>query len=58
MIKANKVRIVIQRDTDSYEHTFSTKTGLELNSGAYRPAFLESVEDQQCRNQADAEIQR
>ena len=58
VIKANKVRIVIQRDTDLYERTFSAKTGLELNSGVYRPAFLESVEDQQRRNQADAEIQR
>ncbi len=58
VIKANKVRIVIQRDADLYERTFSAKTGLELNGGAYRPAFLESVEDQQKRNQADAEIQR
>ena len=58
VVKANKVRIIVKRDTDLYERTFSTKTGLELNSGAFRPAFLESVEDQQRRNQADFEIQR
>ena len=46
---ANKTRIIIKRESDGYERTFSTRTGLEKGSDRYRSAFIESVEDQQAR---------
>lgn len=55
--KADKVKVVLQRESDKYERTFSAKTGDEKGSTKYRSAFLETVEAQEARNKAQAREQ-
>ena len=52
VVKVNKVRIVVQRDSDGYERNFSAKSGRELNKSfeAYRCPYLEHVSEQTTRN--------
>lgn len=53
VVKANKVRIVVQREVDSYQREFSAKSGRELNKtyGVYRCPYLEPVSEQTARNE-------
>lgn len=50
VVKANKVKVVVARDTDGYERTFSVKKRVEMNNTShYYSAYLETVEEQQAR---------
>jgi hypothetical protein len=51
VVKANKVKVVVARDTDGYERTFSVKKRAEMSitSSTYNYAYLETVEEQQAR---------
>lgn len=42
VIKVDKVKVVIQRESDKYERTFSAKSGDEKGSSKYRSAWLVS----------------
>lgn len=46
---ANKVRVVLTRETDGYERTFSSRTGLEKNAIEYHSAYIESIQDMEIR---------
>ena len=39
----NKVRIVLVRESDGHQRTFSSRTGIEKGSDRYYSAFIESV---------------
>jgi hypothetical protein len=47
--KADKVKVVVKRESDGYERTFSVKKGTEKGSTRYHSAFLESIEDRDAR---------
>lgn len=50
VVKINKMVVVVQRERDAYERTFSVKLRREKGDGdRYRSAYLESVADQQQR---------
>ena len=49
VVKADKVKVVLQRASDKHERTFSVKTGDEKGSSKYKSAFLESVVGQEQR---------
>lgn len=53
VVKVNKVRIVVQREDDSYQREFSAKSGRELNKtyGVYMCPCLETVSEQTARNE-------
>ena len=53
--KANKVRIILGRESDGYEREFSTKIGTEKGASRYRSPFIESVADKVARDKAEAE---
>ena len=56
VVKADKMKIVIQRESDGYERTFSVKRKCELGKeNSWRSAYLESVEDKEAR---DARLQK
>lgn len=55
--KVDKVKVVLQRESDKHERTFSVKTGDEKGSSKYRSAFLEPVESQEARNKQQAREQ-
>ena len=49
--KVNKKVIVVNRESDGHERTFSAKFGTEMGATTkYRAPYLESVSDQQERN--------
>lgn len=51
VVKANKVKVVVARESDGYERVFSVKRGAELGitSSSYSYAFLEPVIDSMNR---------
>jgi len=49
----NKVRVVVARETDGYERTFSTRTGVEKGSERYHSAFIETIAEMEARAAAD-----
>ena len=50
VVKANKLKVVVRRNSDGYERTFSVKRKCEMSQEAsYRAAYLESVEDMRLR---------
>lgn len=49
----NKVRVVVARETDGYERTFSTRTGVEKGSERYHSAFIETIAEMEERAAAD-----
>ena len=50
VVKANKLKIVVQRNSDGYERTFSVKRSCEAGTlSRWDSAFLEPVEEQQAR---------
>lgn len=56
VVKANKMKIVVQRVSDGYQREFSVKRRCEAGaSDRYRGAYLESVETKRAR---DAQQQR
>lgn len=57
VVKANKLKIVLERVGDGYVREFSIKRGVELGNkarGAARSPFIESVEDLHRREAAYA----
>ena len=60
VVKANKMKLVVQRKTDGYERVFSVKRRCEADaSDRYRAAYLESVADLQqreARKQREREV--
>ena len=56
VVKTNKVKIVVERETDRYQREFSVKKNLELGTqsrGFLYTAFLESLEDTNQRAEAN-----
>ena len=50
VVKANKIKIVVQRNSDGYERSFSVKRGCEVGSDSrWESAFIEPVEEQKKR---------
>ena len=51
VVKANKLKVVVKRDSDGYTREFSVKRRVELGKGESRwnSAFIESVADMQRR---------
>lgn len=55
VVKANKVKIVVERETDRYQREFSVKKNRESGTQdrGYYTAFLESLEDANQRAEAN-----
>lgn len=51
VVKADKVKIVLERESDGYVRTFSTKTGIERGGIRSRPAFIETVSEYEAREE-------
>jgi hypothetical protein len=51
VVKANKLKVVVERQVDGYTREFSVKRRVELNKGESRwnSAFIESVADMEKR---------
>lgn len=45
VVKADKMKIVVQREGAHWPRVFSVKKRREMSKGEYRSAYLESVED-------------
>ena len=54
VVKKDKVKIVVQRESDKYERTFNIKSKTESGRGQFRTAFLETVEEQEQRDKTQA----
>ena len=55
VVKTNKVKIVVERETDCYQREFSVKKNREIGTQdrGFYTAFLESLEDMNQRAEAD-----
>lgn len=50
VVKVDKIKIVLRRNSDNYERTFSVKRKCEMGRGdPWRSSYLESVEDMEKR---------
>lgn len=53
VVKVNKMVVVVRREADGYERTFSVKRRCETSStNRYRSAFLETVDAQEAREES------
>lgn len=51
VVKADKIKVIVQREGDGYERTFSVKKRSEMGKDdRYRAAYLEPVADKAARD--------
>ena len=56
VVKVNKLKVVVERESDGYQRVFSVKRRCEMCAGShYRAAYLESVDSMLKR---EAQLQR
>ena len=60
VVKANKLKLIVQRKTDGYERVFSVKRRCEMGAeDRYRAAYLETVaskEQREARQQRERDV--
>lgn len=52
IVKIDKVKIVLEREGDGYQRTFSAKTGIEKGSNSYRTPLIITVDDYTARQES------
>lgn len=52
VVKADRVKLILQRESDQYQRIFSVKKNREMGPDTYRAAFLESIEEMEQRQAA------
>ena len=56
VVKVDKMKVVLRRESDGYERVFSVKTGIEKGSSRYKSAIIESLEDNDEREVQRAQL--